>query len=553
MTRTVADDLAALMADLGIGCIFGVISIHNMPLIDAIDRAGRIRFVPARGEAGAMNMADGFARVSGGIGVCLSSTGTAAGNAAGAQTEALVAGSRVLHVTSQVDTGLADRDRAAIHDVPRQPQMLGAVSKAVFRAWRPAQAAGALIAAVSACRSAPAGPVSLELPIDVQRAASESAGESRAWIAETPPPRASEAAIAALAERLQAARRPILWLGGGAHGASGPATALARRGIAIVTSTHGRAVVAEDHPGSLGAFNMTPEAAALYESCDLMIVAGSRLRGNETRNNALPLPPLAQIDVDASQLGRNYPVALAIHGDAADALSRLDAALPAEWRPDPELAHDVAVARARSEGRLRAALGPYAVIADALAQRVPAGRHPWVRDVTIANSTFGNRYVPIAAPHLGVHALGGGIGQGLAMGIGAALAAQMAGGANAVVLSGDGGLQLGLAELATMAETEAPMVLIVMNDRGYGVIANIQDAQYGGRRVHSALLTPDFATLCRSVGLDHEPVRAVQDFAPALDRALARPGPRVIEVDMTAIGPFAEPFAGPPAGAAQRS
>ena len=76
-----------------------------------------------------MNMADAFSRVSGQLGVALTSTGTAAGNAAGAQAEALTAGSRVLHLTTQIDRPWMDRDRAAIHDVPKQPEMLRGVSK----------------------------------------------------------------------------------------------------------------------------------------------------------------------------------------------------------------------------------------------------------------------------------------------------------------------------------------------------------------------------------------------------------------------------------------
>jgi acetolactate synthase-1/2/3 large subunit len=97
------------------------------------------------------------------------------------------------------------------------------------------------------------------------------------------------------------------------------------------------------------------------------------------------------------------------------------------------------------------------------------------------------------------------------------------------------------------------MALILMNDRAYGVIGNIQDAQYEGRRDHSALLTPDFADICQSVGLAHTRVSAVEEFAQALDAAVSQDGPVMIEVDMTAIGDFAQPFAGPPAGAAQKA
>jgi acetolactate synthase-1/2/3 large subunit len=544
-SETVGDAIARALADIGVTTVFGVISIHNMPILDAIARQGRIRFVPARGEAGAMNMADAYARVSRSLGVAITSTGTAAGNAAGSQVEALTAGSPVLHITTQVDREFVDRDRAAIHDVPRQPDMLKAISKTYLRIWEPAAAVDTLIAAAQSALAAPTGPVTLEIPVDIQRvnvATRRLAG---------PPavPRAvpDPAQLDALAEAVRKARRPMLWLGGGARGAADAATALVTRGFGAVTSTNGRATVPEGHPHSLGAFNMTPDAVDIYGRADLMIVVGSRLRGNETQNNKMPLPALVQIDADTGQAGRNYPVQQFIAGDARLALEGLLERLPARLNIDADFLAAIGAARTRSEATLRAALGPYTAVADALNARVHKAGHPWVRDVTISNSTFGNRYVRIAAPHLGVHALGGGIGQGIAMGIGAALAGVKA---KTIVLVGDGGAQLMIGELATAVEARADIVFVMMNDKGYGVIRNIQDAQYAGRRVYADILTPDFALLCASVGLPHERVTAAAAFEEALDRALTAAGPKMIEIDMTAIGSFARSFAGPPAGAA---
>jgi acetolactate synthase-1/2/3 large subunit len=293
---------------------------------------------------------------------------------------------------------------------------------------------------------------------------------------------------------------------------------------------------------------MTPEAQALYASCDLMLVVGSRLRGNETLNNTMELPrPLIQIDACASQGGRNYPVDLFVHGAASDALERLLALLPDKLDVDQQLTFDVATARAKGEGALRARLGPYQEVAEVLSEKISQGRHPWVRDVTISNSTFGNRFIKIAEARHGVHALGGGIGQGAAMGVGASLAA---GNTKAIVLLGDGGLQLGIAELITAVDEDAPLVYVLMNDCAYGVIKNIQDAQYDSRHHYSALKTPDFAAHCASIGLAHHVVRDVKDFATTLDHALAVGGPQMVEVDMVSIGPFSESFSGPPAGAA---
>ena len=187
MSRSVGHQIAEGLADAGITTMFGVISIHNMPILDALAEQARIRFIPARGEAGAMNMADAFARVSGQIGVVLTSTGTAAGNAAGGQAEALTAGSRVLHITTQVDREYMDRDRAAIHDVPKQPEMLRGVSKAVFRIWDEAGAMGALAAALRTAVTPPSGPVSIEVPVDVQRATAHTSMRLSPPLATLPP------------------------------------------------------------------------------------------------------------------------------------------------------------------------------------------------------------------------------------------------------------------------------------------------------------------------------------------------------------------------------
>lgn len=544
--ETVGDAVARHLADIGVTTVFGVISIHNMPVLDAIARQQRIRFVPARGEAGAMNMADAYARLSRSLGVVITSTGSGAGNAAGAQVEALTAGSPVLHITTQVDREFMDRDRGAIHDVPRQAQMLEGVSKRCLRLWEARAVHPMISAAASAALSAPTGPVSLEIPVDVQR-------EMVPIQPRLPAPVLTQTQchndeLKLLATKIIAARRPMLWLGGGARMASHSANALVERGFAAVTSTNGRAVVDESHSATLGAFTMTPAAEAVYAQCDLLLVVGSRLRGNETKNNQLRLPEaLVQIDVDASQGARNYPVQQFIHGESSQALSQLLTLLPEKLNTDSEFLHSIAIARAQSEGELRDRLGVYRIFADELQSRIYTGAHPFVRDVTISNSTFGNRYVQIKQPEHGVHALGGGIGQGIAMGIGASLVRDQS---KIVVLVGDGGAQLGGAELITAVEEQANLVFVLMNDQAYGVIQNIQDAQYQGRRHFSELKTPNFEQLCASIDLPYKRISDETLFGAELDDALAAKGPILLDVDMCAIGPFAVPFGGPPAGAA---
>lgn len=540
-TMTVGALVAAYLEACGVTTAFGVISIHNMPILDAIAARGRMRFVPARGEAGALNMADAFARVTGGLGVGVTSTGVAAGNAAGSLVEALTAGTPLLHITGQIETGFLDQGRGYIHEAPNQPGMLRAISKKFFRIARPEQTLDILHDATRAALTAPTGPVSIEIPIDVQAAEIEVPGSIAPPLID--PLVASPEALDRLAAMVRDAKRPIFWFGGGARGASVEARQLADMGIGIVTSVNGRGIVPEDHPMSLGAFNAVPAVAEFYESADLMVAVGTRLRGNETLKNTLALPqPLARIDADPDKNGLSYANAHFIRGDAALALQGLIVRLGNGPDIDPSFATELAAAKTAAVQDLRDGFGPYARIIDDLRAAMPEDA-AWVRDITVSNSTWGNRYVDLSEPRQGVHPLGGGIGQGFAMAIGAALGN---GGRKTVALVGDGGLALGLGELATAVQEKADIALILMNDLGYGVIRNIQDAQYGGRRIYADLVTPDFAALAGSIGLAHEQVSDPADFADAFARALAVEGPAVVEIDMTAIGPYAKRFAGPP-------
>jgi acetolactate synthase I/II/III large subunit len=538
-TLTVGAAICRALASWGVTTSFGVISIHNMPILDPMGVDGAIRFVAARGEAGALNMADAYARVTNHLGVAFTSTGTAAGNAAGAMVEALTAGSPVLHITGQVPVEHLDRDRAYIHEAPDQLAMLSAISKRAFRIDDAASALDVLAQAASCALSAPRGPVSIEIAIDVQAAAIPLPATFPALDITTIQPDAAK--VAALAQRLRQAKRPLILLGGGARGGGAAATALADAGVGILSSTSGRGIVAEDHPMSLGAFNCTDAVQKLYAGCDLLIVAGSRLRGNETWTYKLGLPAdMVQIDVDAGADGRCYPNALFIQGDAPAVLAAL-AQEAGALAVDPALATDIAAARAAMVDALREDIGPYTALVDALQARMPQGA-AWVRDVTISNSMWGNRYLRVGDEHAGVHAVGGGIGQGLPMGVGAALGRA----AGAVVLSGDGGLCLCLGELLTAVDEQAPLTLVLMNDNGYGVIRNIQDTTYGGRHYYSNILIPDFAVLAQAIGLPHRRVSSLAEIPQALDEALAIAGPAVVEVDMVTIGGFAKTFAGPP-------
>jgi acetolactate synthase-1/2/3 large subunit len=383
--------------------------------------------------------------------------------------------------------------------------------------------------------------VSVEIPIDIQ--ATEIELPAALSPAELVAARPNAVEIDALAERLARAKRPLLWLGGGARNAGDAVRRLLDLGCGVVTSVQGRGIVPEDHPLSLGAFNLHPPVEQFYGTCDAMLVVGSRLRSNETLTYKLKLPrPLYRIDADPQSQGRCYTDDCFVAGDSAVALNALADRLQGRLKVDPAFARDLAAAREAAEKLVRDGLGPYERLVAEL-QRAAGRDFVWVRDVTVSNSTWGNRSLRLAGPRDGVHALGGGIGQGVQMAIGAALAAR---GRKTLCLVGDGGLQVNIGELATLVQEKADVVVLLMNDRGYGVIRNIQDAQYGGRRYYADLHTPDFAALAKSLGLPYHHVRDLGAVGGTLKEVLGRTGPVLVELDMVAIGPFAKQFSGPP-------
>lgn len=543
---TVGAVIAAFLEKCGVKAAFGVISIHNMPILDAFAQRGQVRFVPARGEAGAGNMADAYARSTSSLGVCITSTGPASGNIAGSLVEATTAGAPLLHITGQIEVPYLDRKMAYIHEAPEQLKMLEAVSKAAFRVWTADNALGVLKKAVQVALTAPTGPVSIEIPIDVQQALIPMPEDLSPLPIATAVPAA--AALDHLAERLAQAKRPLLWLGGGAREAGDAVKRLQKLGFGIVSTVQGRGIVAEDDPGSLGAYNIHKPVEAFYQTCDAMLVVGSRLRSNETLTYELKLPkPLLRIDVDSAADGRCYANELFVCGDAKLALEGLaDRLEQRAWKAEPQLLRDLRQVHDEVVATLRDGLGPYAALVQQI-QQVAGRQFNWVRDVTISNSTWGNRELRVFEKNQGVHATGGGIGQGMPMAIGAAVgAAATQSGRKTLCIAGDGGFILNLGELATLVQEQCDAVIVLMNDKGYGVIKNIQVAQYGSRHCYVDLHTPDYKQLCASLQLPHARLTNMADLPLLLQQAHAQKGPFMLEVDMLSIGSFKSHFAGPP-------
>ncbi|MGY4278097.1 thiamine pyrophosphate-binding protein [Streptomyces sp. M18.1] len=528
--------LAAHLKSLGVDTVFGIVSVHNLPLVEAVEADPELRFVPVRHEASAVNAADAHGRARGSIGCALTSTGTGAGNAAGSLIEALSSGTAVLHITGQVESAHLGSGRGFIHETKDQLGMLAAVSTYAATVTSARDAGRVLREASAAALAAPGGPASVEWPIDLQYAVQEDDGES-APASGAPVPDAS--ALAGARDLLASARRPLIWAGGGATTARDQLLALLETtGAGLLTSNSGRGSVPEDHEQVVGNFATTPAARALLADADVLVTVGTHFRSNETADYGLRLPEAhIQIDVDAAALGRVYPARHALHGDAGAVLPPLT---EAAVRADADWTDRVRRVREEVRAALHDGIGPQAAICDALAAALPRGAVV-ARDVTIPSSAWGNRLLPIHDPRANVFPRGGGIGQGLAMGIGAALARPDE---PTVVIAGDGGLAVHLGELLTLAQERPRLTLIVFNDGGYGVLRNMQ-ATYTERRSGVDLFTPDFARLAAACSLPYARIGDASEAAKVIDAAVTSDGPTLVEVDLAALGPMRNPFTPP--------
>ena len=563
--HTGGDAVIDVLAHAGVEVVFGIPSVHNLPIYDAIRRRGGIRAITVRHEQGAAGAADGYARVTGKLGVFITSTGPGAANAMGGLLEAFVSGSPVLHLTGQVETQFLDGARGFIHEVPHQPAMLGALSKRVHRAETSDEIASVVASAIAEALSAPRGPVSVELPIDLQYddATPLPADVLADLLVATEVAAPDQFELDRAIELVKASRRPLVWAGGGAvsSGAELEVAELVHRlGAGLITSPNGRGVLNEGDPASIGNLPWDPDVRALCKDADVLVAVGTRYQGPNTENWKMQLPAtIVQIDVVPERPGVNYQAAVAMRGDAKAVVRAILSALGDDRRVDERWSERVADVAIAARARLRHVIGPQEGLLDELAAALSTDTVV-VKDATIPAYTWGNRLLPVARSRAAIMPNGFAIGLGLAHALGAGAAAALAAGTGqpspVVLMAGDGGLMLTVAELATLARERLPVIVIVFCDGGYGILRNIQDKQYGGEagRIGVELGTPDFVTLAGALGMGGTRVSTTTEFGTAVRAALRTAEPFLVEVDLGAIGPMSHPYTGtsrPPATAAE--
>ena len=534
--RTGGQWVVDALASEGVRHVFGIPGVHNLAIYDALPGQPGIAHILARHEQGAAFMADGYARASGEPGVVAVTTGPGATNALTPLVESYASSVPVLLVMSDIPEQLIGKNLGALHEVPNQIDCFRPVTRWAEVVRDGAGIAPAVQEAFARLRSRRPGPIALSIPTDRLMGKGPGALHERRGAR----PRCESALVERAAALLRGARRPLVITGGGvvAAGAEAELVALARRLDApVITTVNGRGAMPETDPRWLGVLPNRLATQPALEAADVILAVGCRFAHRSTKGllSNLELRPEQTADPPRPGSGGDGPAVQArgrhrrrCAGRARRAPRGPGAGAPAatDWdRAALARQRDARWARwtetdARLIHMLRDALPPEGIV---------------VNDQTGLNYWMEWHY-PVLAPRTFLYPIGSAT---LGYAVPAAIGAKIARPDRPVVaVVGDGGFLFSVGELATAVKYALGIVYLVLNDNRYGAIKYLQEAMFAGRWGEADLANPDFAALARAFGAEGHVVKQVDDLPRALSRALAHPGPTVLELPVAIDPPW---------------
>ncbi|MDQ6670253.1 MAG: thiamine pyrophosphate-binding protein [Chloroflexota bacterium] len=507
--RTGGEALAQQLVREGVTHVFGVPGVQLDYAVDGLAKlADQITYWNTRHEQATAYMADGYARTTGDVGVCMVVPGPGLLNALAGVATAFACSSRLLCIAGQIPSSAIGRGFGLLHEIPEQSRILGALTKWSGMARAPSEIPGLVHEAVRQLRSGRPQPVGIEIPPDVLQTSADVALLNPVEHDEPLVP--DPDLVRRAAQLLARAERPALYVGGGvvAGGASDALRSVAERLQApVIMTPNGRGALDDRHPLALTSL---AGRQALSEA-DVVLGIGTRFLNGQDPVSLAGGARLVLLNAEARDLGEPRQPELAIHGDAAVGLTGiledLDG-LPAPASRGAELD----AARTWAEGVLAQVQPQYAWVR-ALRAAMP-------EDGILINEFTQVGYVamtayPVYQPRTYV---GPGYQGTLGYGFPTALGATVGNPGRAVLsITGDGGFGWGLAELSTARKYGLGLVTVVFNDGAYGNVRRSQIEQFEGRVLGTDLVNPDFVQLAESFG-----VRGARATTPAELEGLLR-------------------------------
>lgn len=554
MKKTAAEHLITYLENRGIKHIFGLCGHTNIAVLSALENSS-IKFVNTRHEQVAAHAADGYARVTGEPSVVLSHLGPGLTNAATGVANAALDCIPMVVIAGDIPShyyGKHPHQEVNLHSDGAQYEIYRPFVKRAWRVDRPDLFPEIMEKAFQLAASGQPGPVLVDVPMDMFSAELDSelwdkvARNTKELVKPSIDEQTAEQIVRALGE----AKNPVIYAGGGillARASEELEEFVDHMGIPVSYSVMGKGAIPDTHPLVLGmtGFWGTKLVNGKTLGADYIFAVGSRFKEADSsswyRDYTFNIPDtkLIHIDIEPSEIGRNFPTDIGVVADIKSALKVINRVAKKIY-PDgfkrPELEKEIADFRTEFAASNEAMatsdafpMMPERILADTRA--VMPGDAYLTTDVGWNKNGVGQQF-PITTPGTVLTPCGyATMGFGPPAAIGAKVAAP-----NRTVISmvGDGGFGQNPAMLATAVEQNLPIVWIVMNNNAFGTIAGLEKAHYDTTfgTVFPEENRPDFVAIAKAYGAEGIAVNSAAEFKPALEKALACGRPCVINVPM---------------------
>ena len=535
-TITGAEALMRSLEHEGVKTIFGYPGGSIMPVFDALyDHRKTLNHILVRHEQGATHAAQGFARVSGEVGVCLVTSGPGATNTITGIADAMIDSTPMVVIAGQVGTGFLGTDAFQEVDLVGITQP---ITKWSYQIRRAEDVAWAVARAFYIARSGRPGPVVLDFAKNAQVAKTEYAPATVDFIRSYQPvPDMDMEAIRQAADLINAAQRPLVLVGQGVELGNAQAELLAfieKAELPAGRTLLGLSALPSDHPLNKGMLGMHGNLGPNINTnkCDVLIAVGMRFDDRVTGNVATyaPQAKIIHFDIDPAEIDKNIKTDVAVLGNCKETLPAVTELLkPAthrEWldsfRTYEEVEEEKVIRPELCRTTRELSMGE-------VVRAVSEATHNDAILVTDVgqNQMMSARYFKYTRPRSIVTS--GGLGT-MGFGLPAAIGAMFGRPDRTVcVFMGDGGLQMNLQELGTVMEQKAPVKMILLNNNYLGNVRQWQAMFFNRRYSFTPMLNPDYMQIAAAYGIPSRRVMERSELADAIREMLATDGPFLLE------------------------